>query len=202
MGADLPECFSVSTWTSFLSLSAVTGLGTLSPPLPLLQWVAHCCYSLFSRSVMSSSLWTRGLQHTRLPVLHYLPELAQTHFHQVGDAIQPSHPLSPPSAPVFPSIRVFSSELTILIRWPKYRSFSISPLFVPDPGIEPRSLALQANPLPSEPPGKPHLLVALCFLAWPREAGVGCALIKAQSKKSLCPLVWRHGLLSIPDPPV
>ena len=32
-----------------------------------------------------------------LPVLHHLPELAQTHVHWVGDAIQPSHPLSSPS---------------------------------------------------------------------------------------------------------
>ena len=32
-----------------------------------------------------------------IPVLHYLPELAQTHVHWIGDAIQPSHPLSPPS---------------------------------------------------------------------------------------------------------
>ena len=31
------------------------------------------------------------------PVLHYLPEFAQTHVHWVSDAIQPSHPLSPPS---------------------------------------------------------------------------------------------------------
>ena len=36
-----------------------------------------------------------------LPVLHQLPELAQTHVHPVGDAIQPSHPLSPPSPPSF-----------------------------------------------------------------------------------------------------
>ena len=33
------------------------------------------------------------------PVLHYLPEFTQTHVHQVCDAIQPSHPLSPPSPP-------------------------------------------------------------------------------------------------------
>ena len=33
------------------------------------------------------------------PVLHHLPLLAQTHVHRVGDAIQPSHPLSPPSPP-------------------------------------------------------------------------------------------------------
>ena len=36
-----------------------------------------------------------------LPVHHQLPELAQTHVHRVGDAIQPSHPLSFPSPPAF-----------------------------------------------------------------------------------------------------
>ena len=35
------------------------------------------------------------------PVHHQLLELAQTHVHLVGDAIQPSHPLSPPSSPAF-----------------------------------------------------------------------------------------------------
>ena len=34
-----------------------------------------------------------------LPVHHQLPEFTQTHVHRVGDAIQPSHPLSPPSPP-------------------------------------------------------------------------------------------------------
>ena len=62
------------------------------------------------------------------PVHHQLPELAQTHFHCIGDAIQPSHPLSSPSSPtsIFPSIRVFSSEPVLRIRWPKYWSFSFS----------------------------------------------------------------------------
>ena len=36
-----------------------------------------------------------------LPVHQQLPELAQTHVHRVGDAIQPSHPLSTPSPPAF-----------------------------------------------------------------------------------------------------
>ena len=35
------------------------------------------------------------------PVLHHLPELAQTHVHWVGDVIQPFHPLSSPSPPTF-----------------------------------------------------------------------------------------------------
>ena len=62
------------------------------------------------------------------PVHHQLPELAQTHVHWVGDAIPPSHPLSSPFllSSIFPSIRVFSNESTLHIRWPKYCSFSFS----------------------------------------------------------------------------
>ena len=55
-----------------------------------------------------------------LPVHHQLPESTQTHVDWVGDAIQPSHPLlsASPSASIFPSIRVFSNELALCIRWP------------------------------------------------------------------------------------
>ena len=62
------------------------------------------------------------------PVHHQLPEVTKTHVRQVGDAIQPSHPLSSlllmPS--IFPSIRVFFKESVLRIRWPKYWSFSFS----------------------------------------------------------------------------
>ena len=53
-----------------------------------------------------------------LPVHHQLPEFIQTHVHQVGDAIQPSHPLSSSSLPpsIFPSIRVFSNESVLHIK--------------------------------------------------------------------------------------
>ena len=62
-------------------------------------------------------------------ILHYLLEFAQTYVHWVCDAIQPSHLchllLFLPS--IFPSIRVFSNESALCIRWLKYWSFSINP---------------------------------------------------------------------------
>ena len=57
-----------------------------------------------------------------LPVYHQLPEFTQTHVHRVGDVCRPL--LLLPSIP--PSIRVFSKESTLRIRWPKYWSFSFS----------------------------------------------------------------------------
>ena len=65
------------------------------------------------------------------PVLHHLLKFAQTHVHWVGDAIQLFHSLLTPSPlpSIFPSIRIFSSDLALPTRWPKYCSFhfSISP---------------------------------------------------------------------------
>ena len=63
------------------------------------------------------------------PVLHYLPEFAQSHVLWVGDAIQPSHPLSSP----FPLAlnlsqhQHLSNKLALCIMWPEYWSFSIRP---------------------------------------------------------------------------
>ena len=61
------------------------------------------------------------------PVHHQLPELTQSHVQWIGDATQPFHPLMSPFPPsIFLSIRVFSSESLLCIRWPKYWSFSFS----------------------------------------------------------------------------
>ena len=71
-------------------------------------------------------LWT-VVHQASLSVHHQLPELAQTHIHWVGDAIHHlilCHPLLLLS--IFPSIRVFSNESALCIRWPKYWSFSFS----------------------------------------------------------------------------
>ena len=75
---------------------------------------------------MSDYLQPQELQHSRLLVLHYLPEFVQTHVHWV---IKPTHPLSPlhllPS--IYPSLGVFSNELALGIRWPMSCNFSTSP---------------------------------------------------------------------------
>ena len=65
---------------------------------------------------------TRGF-----PVLYYVLELIQIHVHWVGDAIQPSHPLSPPS----PTFSLSQPQglfqwVSYLHQWPKYWSFSFS----------------------------------------------------------------------------
>ena len=82
----------------------------------------------FSQSVSSVIQSCLTLYHPMncstpgFPVHHQLPELFQTRVHQVGDTIQPSHPCHPLSLPpsIFPSIKVFSIESVLHIRWPNY----------------------------------------------------------------------------------
>ena len=71
-----------------------------------LHWGAWTTFRLlsktkFSLSVLSDSCDPVDRSTPGLPVHHQLPELAQTHVHWVGDAIQPSHPLLSPSPPAF-----------------------------------------------------------------------------------------------------
>ena len=82
----------------------------------------------FSHSVVSNSYDSMDCNTPGFPVHHQLPELAQTHVHRVSDAIQPTHPLLSLSPPTFnlSQQRVFSSELSLLIKGPKYWSFSFS----------------------------------------------------------------------------
>ena len=76
---------------------------------------------------MFYSLWPHGLQHARLPILHYLSEFAQIHVRWVSDAILLS---SSSAAPFFCFqsflVSVFSNESALCIRLPKYWCFNIS----------------------------------------------------------------------------
>ena len=83
----------------------------------------------FSRSVMSDSLRTHESQHARPPCPSPTPSssLKLMSFESVMpfNYLILCHPLVlPPS--IFPSIRVFSNEIALCIRWPKYWSFSFS----------------------------------------------------------------------------
>ena len=61
-------------------------------------------------------------------VHHQLLGFAQTHVHGASNDIQPSHSLSSPLLLplIFPSIRIFSNESVLYIRWPKYWSFNFN----------------------------------------------------------------------------
>ena len=83
---------------------------------------------LFSPSVVSDSLWPHGLQNARLPC----PSLSLTFFSNSCPLSQWCHPTISSSAAPFSSCSrsfpasVFSNELALRIRWPKYWSFSFS----------------------------------------------------------------------------
>ena len=94
-------------------------------PLDIDRLAEHitCCCCSVTKSCNPIDCNTLGF-----PVHHQLQELAQTHVHQDGDAIQPSHPLSSPSPPAFNlSHHQGLFQWSVLcIRWPKCWSFSFS----------------------------------------------------------------------------
>ena len=110
-------------WDCWVPLLSPTSL----LPFPKETAISNFSSGQFSHSVMSNSWDPMDCSTPGFPVYHQFPELTQTHV-RVGDAIQPSHLLLSlfllPS--IFPSIRVFSKESVLYIRWPKYWSFSFS----------------------------------------------------------------------------
>ena len=90
------------------------------------QQVWTCCCSV---TQSCPTLWDPMDSDTPdFPVLHHLPEFAQTPVHWVDDAIQPSCPLSSPSPPALSlsQHQGLSNVLALRIRWPKYWSFSFN----------------------------------------------------------------------------
>ena len=86
-----------------------------------------CCCCLVTKSCLSLCNPT-DCSMPGFPGLHYLPEFAQIHIQRVGDAIQPSHPLSSPSPPALhlSQHHGLSSESALHIRRPKDWSFKFS----------------------------------------------------------------------------
>ena len=95
-------------------------------------WFSHmaCCCCSVTKSC-PTLCDTINSSMPIFPVLHYLQELAQTYVYWVGDVNPASHSHCPLLLlllllSVFPNIRVFSNELAVRIRWPKFWSFTFS----------------------------------------------------------------------------
>ena len=114
-GAVAPECLCLN----LASVTSWVNKQKLTFPYSTVQFssVAQSCPTLCDPINRS----TPGL-----PVHHQLPEFTQTHVHWVGDAIQPSHPVIPFSScpQSFPASESF--QMSQLIWWPKYWSFSLN----------------------------------------------------------------------------
>ena len=127
-GENTRICSSYGPW-SFLLASL------LAPCLPWVQWTAHTeRHSKTTGAVNRTSSVTQlcptlcdlvNRSTSGLPVHHQLPESTQTHVHWVGDAIQPSHPLSSPSPPAL-NLSQHQGLFQWVIRWPKHWSFSFN----------------------------------------------------------------------------
>ena len=89
--------------------------------------ITLCCYLVTqSRLILCDPM---DCSMSDSPVLHHLPEFAQTYVRWAGDVIQPSHllsSLSPPALNLSQRQGLFTSESALCIRWPKYWSFSFN----------------------------------------------------------------------------
>ena len=94
---------------------------------PLWNWFSSTIYQFSSATQLCRTLWPHGLQHARRPCASSTPRDYSNSCSLSQWCHQPSHPLSSPS-PAFnlSSIKVFSNESVLHIRWPKYWSFSFS----------------------------------------------------------------------------
>ena len=95
--------FSLTNLYIFISFSCLTAFSRTSSIMLIRsierEDILQFSSVQFSRSVLFDSLRPHELQHPRPPCPSPIPELNQTHVHQVSDAIQPSHPLSSLSPP-------------------------------------------------------------------------------------------------------
>ena len=116
-------------WDSEEMVGWLTGTGNTRWVWSTLQVQKVFCWLMSSGSVVSDSSWTHGLQHARLPCPSLPPRacsnscpLSQWCHPTVSSSVVPLFLL----LSVFPSIRVFSNELALCIRWPKYVSIQRS----------------------------------------------------------------------------
>ena len=131
----------LSRWSTLVENRLFSAIDYIRSPLLLLHCYIFFSLDLFSsvqfsHSVVSDSFRLHESQHARLPVHHQLPEFIQTHVHRVGDAIQPSHPLSSPSPPapnpsqhqgLFQWVKSSHEVAKVLEFQPQHQSFQWTP---------------------------------------------------------------------------
>ena len=113
-------------------------ISTVSPPICtevmgmdamiLVFWMLSFQFSSVTQSC-ATLCYHMDCSTPGFPVRHQHPELAQTHVHRAGDAIQPSHPLPSPSSHDFNLSQhgdLFQWVSFFCIRWPEYQSFNFS----------------------------------------------------------------------------
>ena len=106
---------------SILHLKSFTNSSNVLRKIPR-TWNCYC----FSHQVVSDSLWPHGSQASQSLISSWsLPKFMFTKVVMPSNHLILCHPLLLLLS-IFPSIRVFSSELALCIRWPKYWSFSFS----------------------------------------------------------------------------
>ena len=139
-----------------------------------------------------------------LPAHHQLPESTQTHIHRVGDAIQdemPSHPLLSPSppAPNPPSIRVFSNESALLMRGPRYWSFSFS---ISPSNEHPGLISFRMHWLLGRCKEKTHWIITSHLLEWLLSKGQEISSGEDVEKRKPSYILWDYKLVQLSWKPV
>ena len=116
------------TWREYLVLRWAGGAGTPLRWNPRAEHKIHISVQLLSRVLLFATPRTAACQAS-LSITNSWSLLRPHDVHWVSDAIQPSHPLCRPPLllpSIFPSIRIFSKESALHIRWPKDWSFSFN----------------------------------------------------------------------------
>ena len=131
MNTRVHRCFQIMFWRSWiLSMTILRQFSASNILRCCLAWAFVVVLVLFSHQIVSNSLRPHGLQHCRHPCPS--PSQSLLKLKSIELVMLFNHLILCPPLPVpliFPSIRVFSNESAVCIRWPKYwsYSFSISP---------------------------------------------------------------------------
>ena len=156
-------CYPPRTGEEWLSCWTEAYLGLCLDYTPALKFWPSTSFTFPGRCCSVAQLFLtlcdpKDCSTPGFPVLHYLPEFAQTHVHWVHDAIQPSHPLPPPSPPALYLSQhqslfqwVFLHQVAKVLELPGHKPHLLSSLWKHGPRWERADLSGTTLSLPSVP---------------------------------------------------